>query len=185
MEKDATLHESVASLQKATEKEHQLSLERSQIFRDATTLYKRGIIELLLQTFLNMHPQENGQFYCKDCNGTNTWFDVNFTTLMKHWRLCPLHTREPVVINRYEEGLYKVQDDKARVIWSIDNLYGTISNMVHMKVVDSYPVKVIPMQDNSDTLALLSFLNAYDVPFSVAPDWPVPPMKPNEENISS
>ena len=54
-----------AALQKVIEKERQLALERNQIFRDATTLYKRGIIELLLQTFLNQHCEENGQFYAK------------------------------------------------------------------------------------------------------------------------
>jgi hypothetical protein len=173
-----------AALQKVIEKERQLALERNQIFRDATTLYKRGIIELLLQTFLNRHCQENGQFLCKDCHNNDTWFNVNFTSVMKHWRLCPLHETSPVVINHYEEGLYKVDDEKARVIWSIDNLYGTISNMVHMKVEESFPIKVIPMPDKSDTLALLSFLNAYYIPFTVAPDLPVPPIKSNEINDS-
>jgi hypothetical protein len=45
-------------------------------------------------------------------------------------------------MNHYEEGLYKVHEEKARVIWSIDNLYGTLSNMAHLKVEESFPIKV-------------------------------------------
>jgi hypothetical protein len=174
-----------AALQVVSHQERQLALERTQIFKDATTLYKRGIVELLLQTFLNQHYQENGAFECRDCNGATAWFDVNFSSVMRHWRLCPMHSKPPEVINHYEEGLYKVDDEKARVIWSIDNLYGTMSNMVHMKVEESFPIKVIPMADKSDTLALLSFLRAYYIPFTVAPDLPVPPIKLNDSTASA
>ena len=56
--------------------------------------------------------------------------------------------------------------------------------MVHMKVEDSFPIKVIPMVDKSDTLALLSFLRAYEIPFTVVPNLPVPPIKLEEASSS-
>jgi len=167
-------------------KEHQLELERNQMFKDATTLYKWGIVELLLQTFLSQHQQdpENKLFYCYDVNGRENWFNTSFSSVMKHWRCCPLNSGLEILTS-YEEGLLKFSDERGRVEWSIDHLYGTISNMLHLKVEESFPIKVIQLSDKSDTLALLTFLKRFYIPFVVAPETPNPPLHSSEAKASS
>jgi len=167
-------------------KEHQLELERNQVFKDATTLYKRGIVELLLQTFLSQHQQdpENKLFYCCDVNGQENWLNTSFSSVMRHWRCCPMNSSLEILTS-YEEGLIKFSDDRRRVEWSIDHLYGIISNMLHLKVEESFPIKVIQLSDKSDTLALLTFLKAFHIPFVVAPETPNPPLHSSEAKASS
>ena len=64
--------------------------EIATLFRDACTLYKRGIIELQLTVFMNYdhtnYDNDYNNFYC----GENP-IPKTFTHAMQHWCDCPNH----------------------------------------------------------------------------------------------
>ena len=74
----------------------------------------------------------------------------------------------------YREGLIHITGDISRVQKSIDELYGTISNLAHFNPGETYPIRVSQFDRSSDTLALISFLQHYDIPVTVAPKDPIP-----------
>ena len=160
------------------QKLYHLELERSQIFRDATLLYKRGIVELQLQIFIGLHRSEDYddgyglRMVCDD-----GWDQpISFTSAMHHWRKCPLHSSPPHILTYYEDGLLvsikNVQ--KSYVEKAIDKLYGTISQELHLSTCENYPIKIIRFPRNEDTLAMLSFLGHYHLPFTVVSEHPLP-----------
>jgi hypothetical protein len=45
---------------------------------------------------------------------------------------------------------------------------------LHFNAGESFPVKIVRFAQNADTLAMISFLSFYSVPFSVVGNQPVP-----------
>jgi len=151
-------------------------LERGQIFHDLAILYKRSIIELQLQIFISLHKSDDyddGRGLRMICS--NGWNEpISFSSAMQHWRSCHLHVSTPHVRTNYEEGCVSIKKvQKAYVEKTIDNLYGTISEVLHFRPGENYPIKIIRFPHNEDTLALLSFLDHYEIPFSVLNDYPL------------
>ena len=167
----------VAESEKTTQKLYHLELERSQVIRDSAMLYKRSILELQLQIFIGLHRTDD---YGDGCGPRMLCDDgweqpISFTSAMRHWRTCPLHSSSPHIRTDYEEGLVRIKNvPKKFVEKSIDNLYGTISQELHFSAGENYPIKIIQFPRNEDTLAMLSFLEHYAIPFFVVGEHPLP-----------
>ena len=70
-----------------TEQNALFQSERAQIFRDATRLYQRGIVELELQIFLSdsQHKMYDKSFQC----GSNVnQISNDFSSVLRHWPKC-------------------------------------------------------------------------------------------------
>ena len=170
-------HNKVADSEKKMQKLYHLELERSQVIRDSALLYKRGIVELQLQIFIGLHRSEDfgdGRGLRMVCD--DGWEEpISFTSAMRHWRTCPLHSSSPHIRTNYEEGLVSIKNvEKKYVEQSIDNFYGTLSQELHFSAGENYPIKIIRFPRNEDTLAMLSFLEHYDIPFFVVGEHPLP-----------
>ena len=158
----------------------QFESERAQIFKDATFLYKRGIIELQLHIFIGHHePTEDGRkICCEDKNGEYIEVNCSFSAAMKHWLDCPKHGTRPNILSSYKNGLTTISAEMRDVEWAISHLYESISNNnIHFNSGASYPIKVIEFRDTYNTLAFLSFLTHYEVPFEVQKEESAPPQK--------
>jgi len=151
--------------------------ERATLFRDACTLYKRGIIELQLSVFMNYdhdnYENDYDNFYCDGAP-----IPKNFTDAMHHWCDCPHHRHPVVIVNEHKEDKIDVRlyAEKDRVKNSLYHLYNTISSLLHFNAGEEYPIKILPFANQSDTLALITFLNHYNIPMFVAKPQPIPPL---------
>lgn len=145
---------------------NQLMLERVQILKDASSLYQRGIVELQLRTFIGAHvidPKNPEEFQCKGQLHPKT-----FPSAMKHWRHCDKLGGKLNILTHFSQGLMTFSAKPQRVEAYLDDLYGAFSSTMHVSIDDEFPITVIPFQDEAMTLALLTFLGQYAIPFVVA-----------------
>jgi len=144
----------------------QLMLERVQVLKDASSLYQRGIVELQLQTFIGVHaanPKNPKEFRCQ-----GLFYQKTFTAAMKHWRHCDKLGGKLNILARYAQGLMTFSADPQRVEACLDDLYGALSTSMHFSIGVEFPITVIRFQDDAMTLALLTFLRQYAIPFVVS-----------------
>jgi hypothetical protein len=147
--------------------------ERAEVFKMASRLYKRGIVEMLLQMFLNLHEKEEGQFWCEEHS-----YNTTFSSLMRHWRTCKKHQSPPKIITRHVEGLLNINSEQTKVENGLDNLYNSLSKYAHFNPGNSYPIQVVQFSENYETLAFLTFLDHYSIPTVVVPnDQPIMPLQ--------
>lgn len=84
---------------------------------------------------------------------------------MQHWRHCQLHS---VAINCSRQiGVRKFKADKPNVESALDNLYTNLSTTQHFKSGDSYPIKIVPFEQDASTLALTIFLDHYHIDYEL------------------
>jgi hypothetical protein len=147
--------------------------ERSTLFRDASALYKHGIVELQLSVFMNEHENDFDTFKC----GVEI-HKKTFTEAMHHWCSCPLN-RDLCILNNYKEDRVNLRlyADEDAVKNSLYFLYDTLSGLIHFKAGEEYPIRIVPFANSADTLALMTFLKHYDIPMVVTPTHPVPPLE--------
>ena len=165
------LFETYIQLQKSkdllSQKVIKFERERGQIYKDASLLYKRGILELQLQLFLSMHSKTDEHFFVCADGGT---YACNFSSAMRHWRTCPMHDVAPVIRTEMRDSLVCIQANENSVMSSTDNLYSTLSQQIHFNPGESYPIRI----SQFDRLALLSFFDFYEVPYFVERYNPIP-----------
>jgi len=146
--------------------------ERTTVFRDACTLYKRGIIELQLSVFMNYdHECDDFTFKCDEEIHQKT-----FTEAMHHWCVCEHHRHPLEIVNTHKEDSIAVRlyADEQAVKDSLYHLYNTISGLLHFKAGEEYPIRIVPFANQADTLALITFLKHYDIPMFLAQTHPIP-----------
>ena len=93
-----------------------------------------------------------------------------------------MHQRTPEVLVEYRDGNLLFRAKRGDVEKSLDNLYNRLSSGIHFNAGERYPLKIIQFKDDSDTLALISFLKHYFVDFYVVPPEPVPTIKASRES---
>lgn len=145
---------------------NQLMLERVQVLKDASSLYQRGIVELQLKIFMGAHvidPKNPNEFQCK-----GQFHPKTFPSAMKHWRHCDKLGGKLNILTHFSQGLLTFSAEPQRVEACLDDLYGAFSSTMHVSIGVEFPITVIPFQDDAMTLALLTFLGQYAIPFVVA-----------------
>lgn len=156
------LNLSMANATKLQASKDQLQIERRSIFIDAVKLYQRGIVELLLNGFASLHvqDQENGVTkFC--CNGF--WHDLSFGKLMDHWEKCSLHENLPIIKTQFYDSKFQLYAKPATVSNALKYLYSTLSSSIHFKT--EFPVTIFRLENDYDSLALVTFLEFYQIPF--------------------
>eukprot|EP00457_Paulinella_chromatophora_P011527 gb/GEZN01011672.1/.p1 GENE.gb/GEZN01011672.1/~~gb/GEZN01011672.1/.p1 ORF type:complete len:213 (-),score=42.86 gb/GEZN01011672.1/:23-661(-) len=160
------------------ESKTRLETERAQVFRDASYMYERGIVELQLHLLFEKHESKQGTQF--RCNGV--WHNKSFTSLMKHWYDCERNgSQPPVVQTQYKEGMITISESKDNVENAIKNLYQTLSAPAHFNIGDSYPIRIHPFDSNAKTLALITFFHHHSIPFTVV----AAPAAPQSISVSS
>ncbi|RYH12639.1 hypothetical protein EON65_37715, partial [archaeon] len=84
-------------LMKCKDELHSLQAERAVYLKAALKMFQRGIVELELQVFLGIHTirsKNNKQFFC---GSPPQAYNCDFSSLMRHWRTCSLHTSPPAI----------------------------------------------------------------------------------------
>jgi hypothetical protein len=146
---------------KVAEKKGRMDSERAQIYRDAASMYKRGMVELQLNLFLKEHNYiTSSEFRCDGC-----MYPKTMTSLMRHWRTCSKHKSKPTILTHKQDGMIRLDADRAAVEDALDKLYSTLSSNIHAKFGEQYPVVVCPLPQACDTLALLSFFEHCDIAY--------------------
>ena len=147
---------------------HILQTERAVYLKAALKMFQRGIVELELQVFLSIHPDRSNnkkQFFC---GNPQMGFNCDFSSLMRHWRTCSLHKSPPVILDKKQVDARQFKSTTSNVENAVDNLYTTLSTPQHFKT--DYPIKLTPFTEDADTLALVSFLEYYDVEYCLLCD---------------
>ena len=155
-------------LLKCKDEVHYLQAERAVYLKAALKIYQRGIVELELQVFLGTHTSRstNGkQFFC---GSPPVGHNCDFSSLMRHWRTCPLHTTPPVIVDKKQVEARQFKAPLQNVETAVDNLYTSLSTSQHFKT--DYPIKLTPFTEDADTLALVSFLDFYKVDYCLLCD---------------
>ncbi len=150
--------------------------ERESVVRRASSLYERGIVELELQIFLEKHStnasvgKKATTFTCPGFVGSK---QIQFTELMNHWRVCPLHSSLPIPVTKHvESSIVSIHATQADVEFAIDNLYNTLSDLTHFIIPETYPIRIHRFANRADTFAMISFCKFYNLPFTVVPNQP-------------
>ena len=186
-EKERALNQVIETMsqnEKLVQKYHMIEKERTQIFIDASLLYKRGIgVEMHLNILLGNHrkDEEGQRFYCPDAGGD---YPLNFNSAMRHWRTCPMHNPAPEILVEYRDGNIFFTSQKQNVEKSLDNLYNTISSGIHFNAGERYPLKIMQFRDDCDNLALISFLKYYYVDFYVVPQELAPSIEQSQGSLT-
>eukprot|EP01035_Chromulina_nebulosa_P026056 gene26056-34056_t len=145
-----------------------LRAERAVYLKAALKIFQRGIVELELQVFLGTHTSRstNGkQFFC---GSPPVGHNGDFSSLMLHWRTCPLHTTPPVIVDKKQVEARQFKAPLQNVETAVDNLYTSLSTSQNFKT--DYPIKLTPFTEDADTLALVSFLDFYKVDYCLLCD---------------
>jgi hypothetical protein len=146
-----------------------LQAERAAYLKAALKMFQRGIVELELQVFLAQHTNRSKNRKQFLCGTPPVAINCDFSSLMRHWRTCPMHASPPGVVNQLQVGARKFTATANSVEISLDNLYSSLSTPQHHKSGD-YPIKLTPFSDDADTLALVSFLDFYKVEYCLLCD---------------
>lgn len=158
----------IKELMKYKDEIHSLQAERTVYLKAALKMFQRGIVELELQVFLGIHStrsKNNKHFYC---GSPTISHNCDFSSLMRHWRTCSLHTSPPVIVDRKQVEARQFKSTRVNVENAVDNLYVSLSTSQHFKT--DYPIKLTPFTEDADTLALVSFLEFYKVDYCLLCD---------------
>lgn len=158
----------IKELMKHKDEIHSLQAERTVYLKAALKMFQRGIVELELQVFLGIHTtrsKNNKQFFC---DSPAVGYNCDFSSLMRHWRTCSLHTSPPVVVDKKQVEARLFKSTQLNVENAVDNLYMSLSTSQHFKT--DYPIKLTPFTEDADTLALISFLEFYKVEYCLLCD---------------
>eukprot|EP00457_Paulinella_chromatophora_P015359 gb/GEZN01015962.1/.p1 GENE.gb/GEZN01015962.1/~~gb/GEZN01015962.1/.p1 ORF type:complete len:126 (+),score=27.36 gb/GEZN01015962.1/:316-693(+) len=94
---------------------------------------------------------------------------------MRHWRHCTKgRGRRPTILRKFSDGIFTVQAQLNEVEEAVDSLYGRLSSDAHFCIADALPMRVRRLDSDAATLALVSFLQHYDVPFVLEASRSVP-----------
>ena len=98
---------------------------------------------------------------------SDEWYPLSLSSLMNHWLDCDKHTK-PKILTSFSHGTKKWQAGVSEVTRSIKALYGALSSNVHF-ARSSVGARLLmePMESDASTLALVTFLTHYDIPFSM------------------
>jgi hypothetical protein len=147
---------------------HYLQAERAVYLKASLKMFQRGIVELELQVFLGIHTsrsENNKRFFC---GSPPVGHNCDFSSLMRHWRTCPLHISPPVIVDKRQVEARQFRSTLQNVENAVDNLYTSLSTSQHFKT--DYPIKLTPFTEDADTLALVSFLEFYNVEYCLLCD---------------
>ena len=163
-EASATLRD----LMKHKDEIRSLHAERTVYLKASLKMFQRGIVELELQVFLGIHKtrsKNNKQFFC---GNPPVGYNCDFSSLMRHWRTCSLHSSPPVIVDKKQVEARQFKSTIQNVENAVDNLYMSLSTSQHFKI--DYPIKLTPFTEDADTLALVSFLEFYHVDYCLLCD---------------
>ena len=147
---------------------HALQAERPVYLKAALKMFQCGIVEFELQVFLGTHSirsEDNKQFYC---GSPPVGYNCDLSSLMRHWRTCSSHPKPPVIVDKKQVDARQFKAPTQNVETALDNLYASLSNPQHFTT--DYPIKLTPLAEDADTLALVSFLEFYNVDYCLLCD---------------
>ena len=156
------------------QKLYHLELERGQVIRDSALLYKRAIIELIFICLHRSGDYDDGSGLRMLCD--DGWDQpISFSSAMRHWRTCRLHSSSPHIRTNYEKDWWaskmcRRNTSKSQLITCAQRYLRSYTFCAG----ENYPIKIIRFPRNEDTLAMFSFLEHYNIPFHVVGGLPFP-----------
>ena len=134
-------------LLKCKDELHYLQAERAVYLKASLKMFQRGIVELELQVFLGIHTsrsENNKRFFC---GSPPVGHNCDFSSLMRHWRTCPLHISPPVIVDKRQVEARQFRSTPQNVENAVDNLYTSLSTSQHFKKMQ-IPLLLFPFSNS-------------------------------------